>query len=31
MESALAIENNDLQFIYEGDKEYAEVNTYHKA
>lgn len=31
MESALAIENSDLQFIYEGDKEYAEVNTYHKA
>lgn len=30
MESASAIENNDLQFIYEGDKEYVEVNTYHK-
>ncbi|ASW44105.1 TldD/PmbA family protein [Clostridium isatidis] len=30
MESALAIENNDLQFIYEGDREYANVNTYHK-
>lgn len=30
-ESALAIENEDIQFIYEGDKEYAEVNTYYKA
>ncbi|WP_300382539.1 TldD/PmbA family protein [Clostridium sp.] len=29
-ESALAIENEDIQFIYEGDKEYVEVNTYHK-
>lgn len=29
-ESALAIENEDVQFIYEGDKEYAEVNTYYK-
>jgi PmbA protein len=30
-ESALAIENEDIQFIYEGDKEYIEVNTYYKA
>ncbi|WP_411169045.1 TldD/PmbA family protein [Clostridium sp. MB05] len=30
-ESALAIENEDIQFIYEGDKEYKEVNTYYKA
>lgn len=30
-ESALVIENEDIQFIYEGDKEYAEVNTYYKA
>ncbi len=28
-ESALAIENEDVQFIYEGDKEYKEVNTYY--
>lgn len=30
-ESALVIENEDVQFIYEGDKEYVEVNTYYKA
>ncbi|MDV4149532.1 TldD/PmbA family protein [Clostridium sp. AL.422] len=30
-ESALAIENEDIQFIYEGDNEYAEVSTYYKA
>jgi PmbA protein len=30
-ESSLVIENEDIQFIYEGDKEYAEVNTYYKA
>lgn len=30
-ESALVIENEDIQFIYEGDKEYVEVNTYYKA
>lgn len=30
-ESALAIENEDIQFIYEGDKEYKEVNSYYKA
>lgn len=30
-ESALAIESEDIQFIYEGDKEYKEVNTYYKA
>ena len=30
-ESALAIENEDIQFIYEGDKEYTKVNTYYKA
>ena len=29
-ESALAIENEDVQFIYEGDKEYKEVNTYYR-
>jgi PmbA protein len=28
-ESALTIENEDIQFIYEGDKEYSEVNTYY--
>ncbi|MGL5353485.1 MAG: TldD/PmbA family protein [Clostridium sp.] len=28
-ESALAIENNDIQFIYEGDKEYKEVESYY--
>lgn len=26
--AALAIESNDVQFIYEGDKEYTEVNSY---
>ncbi|MBQ6820557.1 MAG: TldD/PmbA family protein [Clostridium sp.] len=30
-ESALAIENTDIQFIYEGDKEYKEINTYYEA
>ena len=30
-ESALAIENEDVQFIYEGDKEYIKVNTYYNA
>ncbi|WP_195265795.1 TldD/PmbA family protein [Clostridium sp. 1001275B_160808_H3] len=30
-ESALVIENDDVQFIYEGDKEYEEVSTYYKA
>ena len=30
-ESALFIENEDVQFIYEGDKEYVEVNTYYKS
>lgn len=30
-ESALVIENEDIQFIYEGDKEYTKVNTYYKA
>jgi len=30
-ESALAIENEDIQFIYEGDSEYTEVNSYYKA
>lgn len=29
-ESALSIDNNDLQFIYEGDSEYQKVNTYYK-
>lgn len=29
-ENVLAIENNDIQFIYEGDKEYKEINTYHE-
>lgn len=28
-ESALTIENEDIQFIYEGDKEYSAVNTYY--
>lgn len=28
-ESALVIENEDVQFIYDGDKEYVEVNTYY--
>lgn len=30
-ESALAIENEDIQFIYEGDKDYKEVNTYYNS
>ena len=29
-QSALAIENDDIQFIYEGDKDYVEVNSYYK-
>lgn len=29
-ENVLAIENNDIQFIYEGDKDYKEVNTYYE-
>lgn len=29
-ENVLAIENNDIQFIYEGDKEYKEISTYHE-
>ena len=29
--SALVIENDDVQFIYEGDKEYIKVNTYYDA
>jgi PmbA protein len=29
-EAALAIENEDVQFIYEGDKEYKELNCYKK-
>lgn len=29
-ESALTIENEDIQFIYEGDKEYSAVKTYYK-
>lgn len=29
-ESALAIENNDEIFIYEGDSEYKDINTYYK-
>lgn len=28
--AALAIENDDVQFIYEGDKEYKEINAYKK-
>lgn len=28
-ESALSIENDDIQFIYEGDKEYKDLKTYH--
>lgn len=28
--AALAIENDDIQFIYEGDKEYKEINAYKK-
>lgn len=30
-ENVLAIENNDVQFIYDGDKEYKDINTYYKA
>lgn len=30
-ESALTIENEDIQFIFEGDKEYAEVSSYYEA
>ena len=30
-ESALSIENDDIQFIYKGDKEYKKINTYHSA
>lgn len=30
-ENVLAIENNDIQFIYEGDKEYKEISTYYEA
>lgn len=29
-ENVLAIENNDIQFVYEGDKEYKEISTYHE-
>ena len=29
-DNVLAIENNDIQFIYEGDKEYKEISTYHE-
>lgn len=29
-ENVSAIENNDIQFIYEGDKEYKEISTYHE-
>ncbi|GAB6169172.1 TldD/PmbA family protein [Clostridium carnis] len=29
-ENALAIENEDMNFIYEGDKEYIEVKSYHE-
>lgn len=29
-ENVLAIENNYIQFIYEGDKEYKEISTYHE-
>ena len=28
--SALSIENDDMQFIYKGDKKYSEVNSYYK-
>lgn len=28
-ENALAIENNDIQFIYEGDKDYKEIESYY--
>ena len=30
-ENVLAIENEDVQFIYDGDKEYKEVSTYYQA
>ncbi|SCK01471.1 peptidase PmbA [uncultured Clostridium sp.] len=30
-ESALSIESEDIQFIYEGDKEYKDINTYYPA
>ena len=30
-ENVLAIENEDIQFIYDGDKEYKEVSTYYDA
>lgn len=30
-ENVSAIENNDIQFIYEGDKEYKEISTYYEA
>ncbi|WP_297714118.1 TldD/PmbA family protein [Clostridium sp.] len=30
-ENVLAIENEDIQFIYDGDKEYKEVSTYYEA
>ena len=30
-ENVLAIENNDIQFIYEGDKEYKKISTYYEA
>ena len=30
-ETVLAIENEDVQFIYDGDKEYKEVSTYYQA
>ena len=30
-ENVSAIENNDIQFIYEGDKEYKKISTYYEA
>lgn len=30
-ENVSTIENNDIQFIYEGDKEYKEISTYYEA
>lgn len=30
-ENVLVIENDDIQFIYEGDKEYKNINTYYEA
>lgn len=30
-ENVLAIESEDVQFIYDGDKEYKEINNYHNA